>query len=108
VLEKFGKQGILEPAMTEKETTAKFDSSAGKVSGSAGCNSFSASYHKNGDKLSVSMVISTKMFCPMPNGIMRQENQYLGALQGSENYKVGNGKLEIYCSDARLLVFHSK
>jgi heat shock protein HslJ len=108
VLEKYGKQNSLQSAMAEKETTAKFDNASGKVSGSAGCNSFSASYQKNRDKLTVSMAISTKMFCPIPNGIMQQETQFLGALQGAESYKVVNGKLEIYCSDARLLVFHAK
>ena len=108
VLEKYGKQNNLQNVIADKETTAKFDSTSGKVSGSAGCNSFSTGYQKNGDKLKISAVISTKMFCPMPNDIMQQENQYLGSLQGAESYTVANGKLEIYCSDTRLLILHAK
>ena len=108
VLETYGKQNNLQPVMEGKETSATFNSSTGKVSGSAGCNSYSAGYQKTNDRLTVTAAISTKMACLTPKGIMQQEMDYLNALQATQTYQVRNNKLEIYCSDNRALIFHAK
>ncbi len=42
----------------------------GKLSGSAGCNNYNASYQVDGDSLTIGPVASTKMACPEPPGVM--------------------------------------
>jgi heat shock protein HslJ len=36
---------------------------------------------------------------------MQQENEFLSELQGAESYRVVGGKLEISCTESRLLIF---
>ncbi len=54
------------------EITARFDEE-GTLSGSAGCNSYSAGYETEGHSITIGMAISTQMFCAEPQGVMEQE-----------------------------------
>lgn len=67
----------------------------GRVSGSAGCNSFSGTYESSGDTIKIGPLASTRMLCSEPTGIMDQEAQYLTALQNSATYEIVNGVLTI-------------
>jgi heat shock protein HslJ len=107
VLEKMGKQDLMAPALDGKEVNIKFDTSSGKVSGSAGCNSYYAAYEKNNNKLTVSTIMATKMLC-YPNAVMQQEIQFQNALKDAQNYKVDKNWFTIFCSDDRQLVFKPK
>jgi heat shock protein HslJ len=104
VLEQYGKQSSLQAVIADKETTAKFDTSTGRVSGNAGCNTYFGSYAKDKEKLIVTGVASTKMYC-VPGTLMQQETEFLSELQGAESYRVVGGKLEISCTESRLLIF---
>jgi len=108
VLEKYGKASNLQNAITGKEVNARFDSSAGKVSGSAGCNSYNAAYHRTINKVAVSGMSTTMMSCPIPSGIMQQESAFKDTLLGSESCRIVGNKLEINCSQNRLLIFEPK
>ena len=108
MLEKYGQTGSLQNAIAGKEVNARFDGSTGKVSGSAGCNSYSASYSRSGNTLTVSGLTSTMMLCSMPAGIMQQEGEFKDALGGAESCRIISSKLEINCTLDRLLVFHPK
>ncbi|MBN1376022.1 MAG: META domain-containing protein [Dehalococcoidia bacterium] len=108
VLEKYGKVGNLQNAIAGKEVSARFDSPSGKVSGSAGCNSYSASYQRNINKVIVTNMTSTMMSCPVPTGIMAQESAFKDALLGAESCKIVGNKLEINCTLNRLLIFVPK
>ena len=108
VLERYGKEGNLQNVIAGKEANAKFDSSSGKVGGAAGCNSYTASYQRTINKVSVFSIMTTMMNCPMPAGIMAQENAFKDALMGAESCRIIGGKLEINCSLNRLLIFEPK
>jgi heat shock protein HslJ len=57
------------------------------VSGSGGCNRYSASYQvKSSDRIAVDSVISSTMTC-IESDLMRQEGEFLTALQGAQNLK---------------------
>ena len=58
--------------------TAVF-SEEGRVSGSAGCNSYFAHYNSSGISLAISGIGSTKMYCGAA-GVMEQESTYLSRL----------------------------
>ncbi len=55
----------------------------GTVSGSAGCNSYSAGYTLSGTALKVDHAAATQMFCDSPAGVMDQETAFLNALAAS-------------------------
>ena len=108
VLEKYGTTNNLQNTIAGKEVNARFDSASGKVSGSAGCNSYTANYQRNYNKVVVSSLSSTMMLCTIPNGIMQQESTFKNALSGAEGCKIVNNKLEIDCTLDRILIFHPK
>ena len=108
VLEKYGKTNNLQNVISGKEANAKFDSSSGKVSGAAGCNSYAATYQRTINKVAVTGMSTTMMSCPIPAGIMQQENAFKDALIGAESCRIVNNKLEINCTLDRILVFHPK
>lgn len=55
----------------------------GRVTGTAGCNSYTGGYTLHGDALVVDPVASTSMACNSPAGVMEQETAFLQALERS-------------------------
>ena len=107
VLEKYGKSASLKNVIAGKEVNAKFDSATDKVGGSAGCNSYTASYTRNFNDITVSGLSSTMMLC-MSSDLMDQESAFKSALSGAQSCKIVSNKLHISCSLDRLLIFHPK
>ena len=87
----------------EKPVTAKFDSS-GALSGSGGCNQYSATYKVTGTSISITQPITTLMACPEP--IMQQESTYLAQLTKASSYKSLGDTLTFFdASGATILVY---
>jgi hypothetical protein len=84
------------------EITAEFID--GTVSGSAGCNSYSASYELDGNHISLGPAATTRMFCGEPEGVMDQENQYLAALQSAATYEINADVLEMFDGEGTRMV----
>ena len=55
----------------------------GSVSGSAGCNSYSAPYTLAGDTLKIGPAVVTRKLCETPAGVMQQEAAFVQALENS-------------------------
>jgi heat shock protein HslJ len=85
------------------EITAIFDE-GGTLSGSAGCNNYSAAYVVEGDQLTIGPAITTRMFCNDPEGIMDQEMQYLAALGMASAYQFEDDRLILLDSEGRRVV----
>lgn len=81
-----GKGGVVS-ALADADVTAEF-SEDGSLSGSAGCNEYSASYEAEYDKMTISGASSTEMYCESPEGVMEQEDAYLDALQAVATYEI--------------------
>ena len=96
-----GKDALVS-ALLGTEITAEFMD--GTVSGSAGCNNYSAAYELDGDRISVGPAATTRMFCGEPEGIMEQENQYLEALQSTATYEINADVLEMFDGDGTRMV----
>ncbi len=75
------------------EMTAIF-SEDGRMSGSAGCNTYNASYQTDGDGITIGPAMSTMMACA-EEGVMEQEMQYLAALSTAAAYKIDGSRLEM-------------
>ena len=102
VLGSYGEAGSLNAVLEDTEINIEFVSAEGRMKGSAGCNSYFGSYEVNQDKLTIKSPIgSTMMACPEP--VMKQELEYLSALQTAESYKIEDGQLTIICGGRELI-----
>jgi heat shock protein HslJ len=86
--------------------TAVFED--GYIGGSGGCNRYSGTYSVNGKRINVSPLINTLMACPIPQGIMEQEELILKWLMSAKSFDIRNEALEIYRIDGRALTFIRK
>ena len=87
-----GKGGVVTSATTGL-AMARF--SDGKVSGQAGCNSFSASYVISGNQITIGPAMATRKHCAEPAGIMAQEQEYLQALSRARVYELSDSRLKL-------------
>lgn len=87
-----GKGGVVSSAATPM-ATARF--SEGQITGSGGCNSFTASYELDGDRVTIGPAAATRKFCNEPEGIMDQEQQYFEALSRATTYSLMPERLEL-------------
>jgi len=82
-------------------------SDEGKVSGTAGCNSYSAEYRGGGDQLVISSPASTLMYCP-GEGVMEQEGRFLYLLEEVRSYQIDGDILMMYGADDREILVAGK
>ena len=83
-------------------TTLTITFENGQAGGSAGCNSYGATYTIKGDQLNLDEITSTLMAC-MDNGVMEQEQVYLSFLAEVNTYAVIDGTLYLYRPDGSAL-----
>ncbi len=88
-----GNQAVVS-VMLDTEITANFGQD-GMLTGSTGCNDYSAAYTLNGANITFGPIISTQKFCAEPAGLMEQEQQYLVALQTAATYKIESNRMEL-------------
>lgn len=67
----------------------------GRVSGTVGCNHFSADYTSSGNRLSIGPAISTLMYCASPAGVMDQEARVLALLRLAAGYAIAGDTLTV-------------
>lgn len=91
-----GKQAVVSIA-AGSQVTAVFGA-GGKLTGSAGCNNYSATYTVDGDKLAITAPAATKKMCPDP-AVMEQENAYLKALSQVATFRIDGDRLDLRSVD---------
>ncbi|MFN2218769.1 MAG: Gmad2 immunoglobulin-like domain-containing protein [Anaerolineae bacterium] len=91
-----GPTWILERTLLKTEITAVFEE--GKVTGSAGCNTYNGTYMvtagANEDEIAIGPLATTRMACE--EKIMGQETLYLSSLEAAESYIIEGTRLTIY------------
>ncbi|MHB1357538.1 MAG: META domain-containing protein [Anaerolineae bacterium] len=85
------------------EITALF-SADGKLSGSAGCNRYTATYETIGSSIKIGTIGVTKKNCNDPSGVMIQEMQFIAALESVASYRFNGGILEMHTAAGALAV----
>ncbi len=85
------------PVISGTTLTASFGA-AGTLDGSAGCNSYSATYGVSGRQIAITPPMTSSMLCQQPAGIMEQEQAYLAALTSAGAYTLEGDQL--YLEDA--------
>jgi heat shock protein HslJ len=83
--------GLVPPDMNQ---TMSFDKT-GKVNGSSGCNTYSASYVVSGSQLTMTPPSGTNALCSTPDGIMDQEAAFLALLPTIGGYSIQGTKLTL-------------
>jgi heat shock protein HslJ len=71
----------------------------GTLTGTAGCNSYSADYQIDGDQLVIAAIAQTEMACMDPDGVMSQETDYLDALDRVTAFTTTLTSLELLDAD---------
>ncbi|PKL61428.1 MAG: META domain-containing protein [Methanomicrobiales archaeon HGW-Methanomicrobiales-2] len=77
----------------------------GTLSGSAGCNAYSAPYELNETGIAVERVIATKASLAGPAGIMEQESAYLDLLRSAAGYRIVGDTLAVIDGNGRAILF---
>jgi heat shock protein HslJ len=96
--------GIHIPVISGSNVTAQFGRD-GRVTGSAGCNGYAATYQTRDYSITISGSSSTKMFCHGP-GVMEQESAFLVDLSGASSFRVSESSLKFYDAAGKaVLVF---
>ena len=79
-------------------TTLSVTFARGTVSGSAGCNTFRATYTAEADRVVIGPVATTRKACA-GEGAMRQEREFLSALASVTTWAVDGGLLDMHRAD---------
>ena len=77
-------------------------STDGKVSGSAGCNNYLATYETTGETVKIGSIASARKMCAEPTGLMEQENQFLTALASVASYQFDGERLNFRTANGAL------
>lgn len=83
----------------------KFDDEKISAGGNGGCNVFGGDLEKNGGRIKITNVISTKMFCENGSDV---ENKFFARLDRVDRFEIKNGKLFLQAKNKVLLEFEAK
>lgn len=95
-----------DPVIPNTTITAFFDGQ-GTISGTSGCNRYTATYTENQELLNISPAASTKMYCGSPEGVMTQETFYLARIREAEAYSV-DGVLKLLNSHGEVILSYTR
>ena len=74
------------------------------MSGSAGCNTYRATFSASGEGITIGNVASTRKLCSEPHGVMEQEVAFLKALGDASVFRVDGDQLELRSASGALMV----
>ena len=94
-----GKGGVAS-LIADSSVTMNF-AADGKVSGSAGCNNYTASYQAEGNKLRFTPAAATRKMCAAP-GVMDQEQAFFKALESVATMRMEGDALEMRTAENAL------
>lgn len=94
-------QARLAPPVAGTTLTLAF--AGGSVSGTAGCNGFRGTYARDGQRLTLERIASTRKACP-GDGVMAQEQAYLAALARAASFRRDRDVLTLEGGDGRPVV----
>lgn len=85
-----GKEAVISPIVGTRLTMAFGPD--GSLSGSAGCNTYTAAVTTKGSTIAIGPPAATRRLCAQPGGVMEQEQQFLRALPTARFFRMeGNG-----------------
>lgn len=74
----------------------------GRVTGSAGCNTYFAPYRQSDESISIGMPVSTRRVCAQPQGVMAQEAAFFAAIASAATLQKDADRLTLRTADAAI------
>lgn len=96
--------GAGQPVLEGTDITAVFNDSQKELSGTTGCNHYTARYAVDGDALQVSELAWTEIYCLDPPGVMRQEIEFLTALERAAAFSFAAHELYVKDDEGEVLL----
>jgi len=94
--------GSLSPVLTGTTLTVDFGRD-GKMSGSAGCNTYTSTYVVQGSLLAFTLPTATNKLCTEPQGIMEQETVFLALLPTIGSYSIAGSQLTLNSASGQIV-----
>ena len=86
-------QGSAAEEITVKKAYITFSKEKKNAGGNGSCNMFGGTLAVDGDKMSITQIISTKMYC---EGVQQTENSFFIELEKVNRYEIKNDMLFLY------------
>lgn len=96
-----GQQGVVN-VLDGTTLTALFEIEDDRLSGNTGCNTYTTTFSRDGDEITIEPAALTLMACDEP--IMDQESQFMQALEQAATFELGHETLYLRGEDGALLV----
>jgi heat shock protein HslJ len=87
--------------------TATFGA-GGALTGSAGCNTYRATYTAGNGTIEISEPVATRKACADPDGVMEQEQAYLSALPSAAHYTVEGSTLSLLTAEGTYVAIYQR
>jgi heat shock protein HslJ len=98
--------GVSSP-LPDTQVTAVFGED-GTLSGSAGCNTYTASYTTERGTIEIGEPAVTRKACVEPAGVMEQEQAYLDALPRATSYRVEGATLSLLTPEGTYVAIYQR
>jgi len=96
-----GQQAVV-PVLEGTTLMALFETEDDRLSGQSGCNTFTTTFSRDGDEITIETPALTLMACDQP--VMDQEAQFIQALEQAHTYELSHETLYLRAEDGSLLV----
>jgi heat shock protein HslJ len=94
---------VVENVLASTQLTVRFDTE-GRVTGSAGCNNYFAGYETHDETITIGPPGATRRFCAEPQGIMKQEADFLAALHSAVAFRSSGSSHNLYDVDGTMIL----
>lgn len=89
-----GQQAVV-GVLAGSRITVSFSADDQRVTGSAGCNRYLASYKQSGESITITAPGATRRACAEPAGVMEQETAFLAALASAATVRLEADRLTL-------------
>ena len=103
----FRQRDAVSSPLPDTEITAVFGED-GTLSGSAGCNTYSATYKTDRGRITIGAPAATRKACVKPTGVMEQEQAYLDALPRAVSYRVEGSSLSLLTAEDTYVAIYQR
>jgi heat shock protein HslJ len=91
--------GVYSAVISGTNVTATFGTDK-QMTGSSGCNQYSAGWSVNGNAITITQPGVTLMYCAEPAGVMDQEQAYLADIQMAKTWAISSDGITLTMKDA--------
>ena len=98
-------QGLSTEEVIAGKAYINFNKEKNNAGGNGSCNMFGGTLAVDGDKISITQIIATKMYC---EGVQQTENSFFIQLEKVNRYEIKNDKLFLYRDKELLLEFEKE